>query len=319
MSTRFGVSETARTCTAWLKRDVLKPVLTSSAAWCFTTTWAAGAIYLAAIGRGDIVVSCLCLLAVLMFFCVITVGITKTEREPKVKLSRTGRSLLLLQIAVIVFFVCMTLYTSLMFYGVVGRRSIPVWSPIIETFSRLGKQMFSNDTVVNPALAMANPAKYFLLPLPLLLLLGARFRELGFCRGRRTLSVVALWCCVPAGVLVYLLAFGRLSCSALLRRLLSHLLINGFAEEFLMRGALQTRLRALLNPSWAIIIQALTFGMWHFAAHYGSLGITGIAPVIAFCIVRSATFGLAYGIIFQRTRNLLACTAIHVVTNSLGG
>ena len=319
MNIRYKLNKAVRQATAWLKRDVLKPAFTSPAAWCFATIWTAGAIYPAVIGRGDIVLSSLFLFAVLMFFCVITGGITKTEPKPKVKLSPTRIRLLLLQIAVIAFFICMTFYTSLMFHGIVDRHPIPIWSAIIGAFSRLGEQLFSNDIVVNPSLAMANPAKYFLLPLPLLLLLGARFRGLGFCRGHRTLSVVALWCFIPVGVLVYLLALGRLSCDALIRRLLSHLLINGFGEEFLMRGALQTRLRALLNPSWAIVIQALTFGMWHFAANFGSLGITGNAAVIALCVVRSATFGLAYGIIFQRTRNLFACTAIHVVTNSLGG
>jgi membrane protease YdiL (CAAX protease family) len=272
-----------------------------------------------AIGRGDIAISSLCLLALVIFFSIITVGITTTEHEPKVKLSRTRQSLLLLQIVVIAFFVCLTLYTSLMFHGVVERHLIPIWSPVIGAFSRLGERVFNNDIVGNPSLAMANPAQYILLPLLFLLLLRARFRELGFCRGHRTLSVVVLWCFIPIGVLVYWLAFGPLTCKALFRRLLSHLLINGFGEEFLIRGALQTRLRALLNPSWAIVIQALTFGMWHFAANFGSLGITSTVALIAFCIVRSASFGLTYGIIFQRTRNLLATSIIHVVTNSLGG
>jgi len=313
------LSEGARQGSAWLRRDVLESALTSPAAWSFAIIWAVAAIYLVAIGRGDVVIYSLCLLAALMCFCVITLGITKKKHEPEVKLSRARRTLLILQIAVIAFFISITLYTSLMFHGVVERHPIPIWSPIIRAFSRLGEQVFSNDIVVNPSLAMANPAKYFLLPLPLLLLLGAHFRELGFCRGHRTLSVAALWCFVPAGVLAYLPAFGRLSCVGLARRLLSHLLINGFGEEFLMRGALQTRLKALLGAQWAIVIQALTFGIWHFAANCGSLGITGVAAVAAFCIVRSATFGLAYGIIFQRTRSLAACTAIHVVTNSLAG
>jgi membrane protease YdiL (CAAX protease family) len=319
VNVQHRLNETIRRGTVWLKRDILKPVFTSPAAWCFAAIWSAAAIYLTAIGRGVIVISSLCLLALIMFFSIITVGITKAEHKHKVKLSRTGRSLLLLQIAVIAFFVFITLYTSLMFYGIVERHPIPVWSAITKAFSRLGERVLSNDIVVNPALAIANPAKYFLLPLPLLLLLGARLREIGFCRGHRTLSVIALWCFIPAGALVYRLVFGRLTCRVLLRRLLSHLLINGFGEEFLIRGALHTRLRTLLNSSWAIVIQALTFGIWHFAAHFGSRGITGIAALTAFCIVRSATFGLAYGIIFQRTRNLLACTAIHVITNSLGG
>ncbi|HUT45808.1 MAG TPA: CPBP family intramembrane glutamic endopeptidase, partial [Sedimentisphaerales bacterium] len=210
-------------------------------------------------------------------------------------------------------------YTSLMFHGVLESHSIPVWSPIIRAFSHFGEKVFSNDFVVNPALSVANTAKYFLLPLPFLLLLGARFSQLGFCRGHRTLFVLALWCFVPVGLWMYLLAFGRLSCRVLIRRWLSHLLINGFGEEFLYRGALQTRLRVLLNPSWAIVIQALTFGIWHLAANYKYMSINGITAVIMFSIVRTATFGLAFGIIFQRTRNLLACSVIHVVFNSLGG
>jgi len=319
MSIPFRLNEIVCRSSDWFRREVFKPVLTCPAAWCFTTIWAIAAIYLAAIGRGYLVLLGFCLLAILIFFCVITIRITKTEHKPKVKLSRTMQGLLLLQIVVIAFFICVSLYTSMMFHGVMERRTIPVWSGVIGTFSRLGEKVFSNEIVVNPALAMANPAQYFLLPLPLLLLLGARFTELGFSRGHRTISVIFLWCFIPVGVLVYLVAFGRLSCNVLGRRLLSHLMINGFSEEFLLRGALQTRLRALLNPSWAIVIQALIFGIWHFAANFGSIGITGSTAVIAFCVVKTATAGLAYGIIFQRTRNLLACSVIHVVSNSLGG
>ena len=318
MNIQNRLNEAVLQAAARLKRDILKPVLISPAAWCFATIWITGIIYLTAIGRTDTTVPSLCLLATIMFFCAITVVITKREHKPKVKLSRTRLSLLLLQIAVIALFICMTFYTSLMFHSIVDRHPIPVFSAVIGVFNRLGEQLFTNDIVANPTLAIVNPAQYVLLPLPLLLLLGAHFRELGFCRGHRTLSVVALWCFVPAGVLIYLLAFGHLSCRVLIRRWLSHLLINGFGEEFLLRGALQTRLRVLLNPSWAIVIQALTFGIWHFAAHYKSMSINGITAVIMFSIVRTATFGFAYGIIFQRTRNLLACSVFHVVFNSLG-
>lgn len=318
MSLQHRLNKTLHKSALWFKRDVFKPLCACPAAWCFAAVWAAPAIYLAAIGRGRIVLQSICLLAVLCLFCVVTVATTKAEHQTKAKLSRTKLILLLLQIAAILFFVSMTLYMSLMFHGVVQHRTIPVWSSIVGAFSRLGERIFSNTIVVNPALAMANPAKYFLLPLPLLLLLGARFAELGFRRGHRTWRVVALWCFIPAGVMVYLLALGHLSCRVLARRLLSHLLINGFSEEFLLRGALQTRLGVLLGPSWAIVIQAVIFGIWHFGAGFGWQGITSSAAVIAFCVVRWATFGLADGIIFQRTRNLLACSVIHVVTNSLG-
>ena len=319
MRIRIRLIEILWKSTAWFQREVFKPVITCPAAGCFAIIWAIAAIYLAAIGRGYVVLLSLCLFSILMFFCVITIGITKTEHKPKVKLSRKRRGLLLLQIVVIALFICITLYTSLMFHGVIERQTIPVWSSMVRAFSNLGEKIFSNKIVVNPALAMANPAQYFLLPLLLLLPLGARLTELGFSRGHRTVSVIFLWCFIPVAVLFYLVVLGRLSLAVIGRRLLSHLMINGFSEEFLLRGALQTRLRALLNPSWAIIIQALIFGIWHFAANFGSGGIIGSTSVAAFCVIKTATAGLAYGIIFQRTRNLLACTVIHVVSNSLGG
>ena len=322
MSVRFRLSEIVCKFTAWFRQEVFKTVFTCPAAWCFVAIWAIAATYLVAIGRVFIVLQCLCLLVIVMFFCVITVGITRTEHKTKVKLSRTRQGLLLLQIVVIAFFICITWYTSLMFHGVVERHSIPVWSSIIRAFSHLGEQAFINDIVVNPALAMANPAKYFLLPLPFLLVLGARFSELGFRRGHRTLSVLTLWCFIPVVVWVYLLAFGRLSCRVLIHRWLSHLLINGFGEEFLFRGALQTRLKALLNPSWAIVIQALLWGIWHFGKNFNHLkyvDINDTIAVISFCIVGSVTSGLALGIIFQRTQNLVACSIIHIAKNSLLG
>jgi membrane protease YdiL (CAAX protease family) len=317
MIAQLRLNKIVRQCIIRLRQEVFKPVLTCPAAWCFAAIWAIAAIYLAAIGRVVIVLQCICLLVIVMFFCAITAGITTTEHKPEVKLSRKSQGLLLLQIVVIAFFICITGYTSLMFHNVVESHSIPVWSPVIRAISNFGEKVFDNGFVINPALSVANIAKYFLLPLPFLLLLGARFSRLGFRRGHRTFFVLALWCFIPAGVWIYLLSFGRLSCRVLIRRFLMHLLQNGFGEEFLYRGALQTRLRALLSPSWAIVIQALLFGIWHFGANLGFRGITGTNAVIAFSVVVQGTAGLAFGIIFQRTRNLLACSVIHVVTNSL--
>ena len=94
-----------------------------------------------------------------------------------------------------------------------------------------------------------------------------------------------------------------------------HLFQNGFGEEFLFRGALQTRLKAFLSPSWSIVIQALLFGLWHFGANLGNKGITSVPAVMALSILVQTTIGLAFGIIFQRTRNLFACTLVHIITN----
>ena len=297
-------------------KRIVAEILTCPAAWCFTGIWAIAAIYLLALGRVFIVLQALALLIVVMSFCLVTVRITKTEHKPKAKSSRKRKALLFLQIVVIVFFIFITSYTSIMSRGIVKYRSIPLWNPLISAFSDLGRKLLDLDYIGGPpSLAMANTAKYFLLPLPLLLLLGARLTRLGLCRGHRTFSIVALWCFIPAGFLMYMLASGSLTFKGLIRRFLMHLFQNGFGEEFLFRAALQTRLKTFLTSPWSIVIQALLFGLWHFGANFGYKGITSAPAVIAYCILFQATAGLVFGIIFQRTRNLIACTLVHIITN----
>lgn len=205
-----------------------------------------------------------------------------------------------------------------MFHGVIQHASIPLWTPVIMAFGKLGEKLFSSGIVGHSYLALANPAQYFLLPLPFLLLLGARFRELGFERGHRTWRVLALWCFVPVVLLILQFALGWLTLGRIGRRLVSNSLQNGFFEEFLFRGALQTRLRSFMSPSWAIVLQALAFGgLWHIGIGFRETGSQDIIAGVANAIVIRAAMGAAFGIVFQRTRNLLACSVIHVMTNSV--
>ena len=51
---------------------------------------------------------------------------------------------------------------------------LPLWSPLVDALQRTGDQWFGNGNYV------ANPVTYVLLPLPVLLLVGARLPELGF-------------------------------------------------------------------------------------------------------------------------------------------
>jgi membrane protease YdiL (CAAX protease family) len=111
---------------------------------------------------------------------------------------------------------------------------------------------------------------------------------------------------------------GQLTVARIANRLLSNFMQNGLWEEILLRGALQTRLRALLSPEWAIVLQALVFGAWHLGLGYTNTGGAGLLPALASVLVHQATIGLAFGIVFERTRNLLAPTVAHVLANSVG-
>jgi hypothetical protein len=89
-----------------------------------------------------------------------------------------------------------------------------------------------------PGNVVANPLQYFVIPFLLLLLLGARPRELGFRKGNKAGRVSLLWLALPLVVWVGLLVTGNLAPQALVRRIISNTFQNGFFEEFLFRGAL---------------------------------------------------------------------------------
>ena len=309
------LNKTALNCICLLYQKAIKPAVVSPAAWCFAAIWAAAAIYLLATGHVFWVVRCAGYLVLTLVFSVFTVALTQPEHESEAELSRTRRSSLLMQVAVIIFFIVITGYQSLMYHGMVRHASIPLWTPVIRAFGKLGEQLFNSDIVGNSFLALANPAEYFLLPLPFLLLVGARFRKLGFERGHRTWRVLALWLFVPAILLISQFSSGRLTLGIFGRRLVSNSLQSGFFEEFLYRGALQTRLRVFFSSSWAIVLQALAFGIWHLGIGYRETGGQDIIAGAASAIIIRAMAGLAFGIIFQRTRNLLACSVFHVITN----
>ena len=124
---------------------------------------------------------------------------------------------------------------------------------MVDGLGALGERLLPVELVGGPANAVANPVQYFVIPLILLLLLGARFRELGFAPGHAAWRVSALWAALPLAVWLVLLATGQLAPAVLLRRLLGNALQNGFFEEFLFRGALMTRLARRFSAAWTLV------------------------------------------------------------------
>lgn len=160
-----------------------------------------------------------------------------------------------------------------------------------------------------------NPVAYCLIPLVFLVPL-TRFRHLGIQQGHRTANVVALWCTIPLLVAVESLLSGATTLGKYWQTVISNTMQNGPWEEFLFRGALQTRLVMLLKAPWGIVLTSLLFGIWHFPAQLqyadGSLGVA-----VARTIIMQATLGLSFGIIYWRTRNLAACSVCHVIFNTV--
>jgi membrane protease YdiL (CAAX protease family) len=95
--------------------------------------------------------------------------------------------------------------------------------------------------------------------------------------------------------------------------------LTGWKYLGLSRGALQTRLQMLIGPIWGIVLASLLFGVWHLGLGFITTGKDSIAEGLASTIVVQGTMGLCFGVIYYRTRNLLACSVVHVMHNTVFG
>jgi membrane protease YdiL (CAAX protease family) len=296
---------------------IMRPVISAPAAWVYMGIWLAAALYYMAAGYGFPIAAAAFLVGA-MLFCALTVAMTEEPPDERERpAARCGR--LWLQTGAVLIFIAITGYTALAFHEVITERQayIPIWSPLVEWVGEAGYRLLDGIPAIgSPALSLSNPVRYFVLPLLVLLLLGARPGELGFGCGHRTGTVLLLWCSIPLAWWGFQMVSGMLVAPQLGRRLLNHALQNGFFEEFLFRGALQTRLTRLSTSSWALVIQAWVFGLWHLGLDIHTMN-GDVLGGLALSILSHSLIGLAYGIIFYRTRNLVACSILHIVLNSL--
>ncbi len=300
-------------------RQLLAGIARSPAAWAFALAWLGSAAVLTASGQGFPFFG-LVIAAVYLPLSLVTVLVTEpapADPAARDRVDRGGaavvaRRRLVAQLAVAALFVGLTGWGGLAFHGVVADGGIPLWSGLMDTLHGWGGRWLGHDNFV------ANPVTYVVLPLAALLLLGAGPVSMGLGRGHRVGRVLLVWCALPLAYFAFVLVTGRLGAGRLLGRLVSNALQNGPMEEFLFRGVVQTRLRAVAGPGWALVLQALLFGAWHLGLGFSNTGHAGVWPALATVIVHQALIGLALGVIFDRTRNLVAPSIVHVVINSLG-
>lgn len=95
---------------------------------------------------------------------------------------------------------------------------------------------------------------------------------------------------------------------------LAQLVVVALPEELFFRGYLMGRLEDALPPSktlfgakvgWALVLQALLFGLGHFLVTFQPSMLTRALP------------GLLFGWLFARTRSILAGTLFHAACNLL--
>lgn len=88
------------------------------------------------------------------------------------------------------------------------------------------------------------------------------------------------------------------------------LVIAAFGEEIAWRGFFQEKLSKRLPFFPALLITAILFSFCHF-----SIGSFIVVLYDLFFIVVNAVF---YGLVFQRSKNIIVCTVSHFLANSVG-
>lgn len=94
------------------------------------------------------------------------------------------------------------------------------------------------------------------------------------------------------------------------------LLMAAIPEEFFYRGILQTRIEQLLGRIAAIVITVLLFTAWHITTRFLlSQGVEGYAGDFGSVLLGTGVpvliFGLLFGLLWDRYRNLLSLIAFH--------
>lgn len=290
----------------------LKRAAASRCAWFFAAVWLASVLVLVVGGHG-IPVGGIVVGFVLLLLSLLVTGATEPARVV-IAVASPARRRVWVQLGLVAVFIVLTGWNGLAFHKVIdGSAEIPLWTPLVEWLSDLGERWFGEGL----GTFLANPVTYVLIPLVVLLLAGARLPTLGFAKGHRVGRALLICCALPVAWFVFTLVSGQQTIVRLLGTFVSNFMQNGFLEEFLFRGILQTRLRLLAGPGWALVLQALVFGVWHLGSGYTNTGHAGLLPAIAITIVHQSVIGLALGILFERTRNLLVPSVVHIALNSM--
>ncbi|WP_411733790.1 lysostaphin resistance A-like protein [Paeniglutamicibacter sp.] len=291
----------------------LKRSAVSKPAWFFAAVWFTSVMVLIAGGHG-IPVGGIVVGSVLLLLSLFVTGVTEPARAVRA-VAGPARRRVWVQLGLVAVFIALTAWNGLAFHKVIdGNADIPLWTPLVEWLQRLGERWFGEGL----GTFLVNPVTYVLIPLVVLLLASARLPALGFVKGHRVGRALLICCALPVIWLAFTLIIGQQTIVRLLGGFISDFMQNGFLEEFLFRGLLQTRLRLLAGAGWALVLQALMFGVWHLGSGFANTGHAGLLPAIAITIVQQGLLGLSFGILFERTRSLLVPSVVHIAVNSMG-
>jgi len=165
--------------------------------------------------------------------------------------------------------------------------------------------------------ALPNFLTYVLIPGLLLFALGAKPIELGLVAWRNGSWYALLGALIlPVILMAVWFSKGHASGGLLVALLVRNFLSNGFSEEFLMRGVTLSHMRAFFTKDWALVLQALLFGLLHLGGTISGLH-ANLLLALANVIALNAPTGFFLGLIALRARSIVLPGLIHMTLDTM--
>ncbi len=297
--------------------SALAATVRSNAAWFFGGLALAAVSVLLLEGRTDVLRSAFPYLVGMPIMIALTLLLTSGVKKLDPIETRCTKTQLSWQVVLLLIIIAFDAYRSIIFYFPNTFQIPGVYDLARLSIYFLGPKPVAPGHMYSapkpPGHLIAIPVIEFLIPLPLLLLLGARWRELGLGRGYFSWRVILTWSIAP---ILGLIAVTYLGIDTGIIMFLQHtgraVLQTGFPTDFLFRGALLTRLSYLIREDWGLVLSMLIFGFSFLGYQtnevYGNW-LVGAASTILI----QAMLGLALGMILQRTGNLLASSIFYTL------
>jgi membrane protease YdiL (CAAX protease family) len=304
-------TETKRQRMAQSYREAFATALHAPATWFFVAIVVVAMLYLVVIGYTGTLVIALGTAVGTGLLVLLTIPLTPEVAPSPWVGAPASRWKDWIQLGVVLLLVLLVYQSLLASFELLppSLATVPVWTGLLHALYTV------QASLKIPPNYLVVPLVYFVAPFVVLLVLGAGPRELGFARGYRAWRVAALWSVLPLVLVVIAFAQGQWTLPSLLRRTIQTALNSGPFEEFLFRGALMTRLARLLGNSWGIVLSGLAFGLLHDATIAASQTHGNLVAGAAIGLLQQGIGGVGFAIVVCRTRNLLATSIIHVISN----
>lgn len=296
---------------------VLTATSQSGAAWFFFALMLASVLFLVFAGKFDALASVTPFLVGVPILLAITIYMTRGVNLLEPIDTRCSSKQLWWQTGILLVIIAFVSYRNIVFYFP-DAFHIPLIYPLARwSIYFLGPKPVVPGQMISapkpPGHLVAIPVLEVLLPLPLLLLLGASRRELGLGRGYFRWRTTLLWSIIPVTGIIAVTILGiDASLLMFMQHLGREILQSGFFTEFLFHGALMTRLSYLLRNDWGIVLCMLIFGLSTIGLQTNNMDgdwLVGIATMI----LNQSLVGLCLAVILQRTGNLVASSIAYTL------